>query len=374
MMNTPFITSPAVFAAGRCYQIMAVTDTELLYWVEINGKNYYDASNGVMRSACRAHRAVVPMEELDKARRYTICFRRVLSRNGPVPVTGEIERIDYSFRPVPEKGKINIYQAADAHQLDKLPHMAGKYFGKELHLLVLNGDTFDFCHEEKDFDYLYNLAGALTRGEIPIIFTKGNHDNRGYLAEKLAEYTPVIGGRSYYSVRLGNIWALILDCGECCADDYFEYGNTVCHHDFRLEETNFIERIIANSQDEYNAPGVQYRLIISHSPITHIRQAPYNIEIELYSQWTKLINENIRPHFMLSGHLHILEVSEPGGRLDTLGQSCPVVIASKPICNAERRVVDYTGCALVLDDSEVSVLFTDSQKRIVGKHRFSIHD
>ena len=66
-MNTPFITSPAVFAAGRCYQIMAVTDTELLYWVEINGKNYYDASNGVMRSACRAHRAVVPMEELDKA-------------------------------------------------------------------------------------------------------------------------------------------------------------------------------------------------------------------------------------------------------------------------------------------------------------------
>ena len=47
-MKTPFLTSPAVFAAGSSYQIMAVADIELLYWVEVNGRNYYDSSNGVL--------------------------------------------------------------------------------------------------------------------------------------------------------------------------------------------------------------------------------------------------------------------------------------------------------------------------------------
>lgn len=369
-MKTPFLTSPAVFVAGSSYQIMAVADIELLYWVEVNGRNYYDSSNGVLRSACRAHRAIVPMEELNKARGYTVCYRRVLDRKGAVPVTGDIEKIEYSFRPVPEEGKINIYQVADAHQLDKLPHMAGHYFGQDLHLLILNGDTFDFCHKEQDFDYLYYLAESLTNGEIPIIFTKGNHDNRGYLAEKLAEYTPVINGHSYYSVRLGNIWGLVLDCGECCDDEYPEYGHTVCHHAFRLEETGFIKDIIDQAPTEYNSPGVKYRLIISHSPVTHIRQEPYNIERELYSEWTKLINENIQPHFMLSGHLHILEVSYPGGKLDTLGQNCPVVIASKPVCDSARKIIDYVGCAVTLEDQKVSVLFTNSNKNIVGENEF----
>ena len=48
IMKTPFLTSPAVFAAGSSYQIMAVADIELLYWVEVNGRNYYDSSNGEM--------------------------------------------------------------------------------------------------------------------------------------------------------------------------------------------------------------------------------------------------------------------------------------------------------------------------------------
>lgn len=371
-MNSPFLTPPAVFAAGSNYQIMSVTDTPLVYWVEVNNHKYYDASNGVLRSACRAHRAVVPMAELDRAGKYTLCFRRVLDRKNSVPITDEIEKLEYIFRPVPCGGRINIYQVADAHQLNTLPHMAGQYFGKDLHLLVLNGDTFDFCHKDQDFDYLYYLAGRLTGGEIPIIFTKGNHDNRGYLAEKLEEYTPLVDGRSYYSVRLGDIWALILDCGECCDDNYPEYGHTVCHHAFRMEETEFIKRIIANAESEFNAPGVKYRLVISHSPITHIRQAPYNIEKEIYSQWTELINENIHPHFMLSGHLHILDISYPGGKLDTLGQSCPVIIASKPVCDVSRKTTDYIGCALVLSDRQVTVLFTDSNKNIVGEGKFNI--
>ena len=42
--------------------------------------------------------------------------------------------------------------------------------------------------------------------------------------KKLEEYTPLVDGRSYYSVRLGDIWALILDCGECCDDNYPNTG------------------------------------------------------------------------------------------------------------------------------------------------------
>ena len=75
---------------------------------------------------------------------------------------------------------------------------------------------------------------------------------------------------------------------------------------------------------------------------------------------------------MLSGHLHILEVSYPGGKLDTLGQNCPVVIASKPVCDFARKMVDYVGCALILEEQKVSVLFTDSNKNVVGGDEFYI--
>lgn len=369
-INNVFLYAPAVFAVGNTYQIMAISEEELLYFVEVNGKRYYDHSNGVIRSKTRVHRATVPMVELDNAKGYTVGYRLVKERKGDFSETEEIKTLNFDFQPIPGIGKINIYQVSDSHQKYGFPHKSGQYYGKNLHLLIINGDTYDYCNKESDFDYLYSLIDEITHGEIPVVFAKGNHDNKGIVAEKLAEYTPVRNGCSYYTFRLGRIWGLVLDCGENCVDESPEYGNTVCHHEFRLEETEYIKDVIARADEEYLAEGVDTRIIVSHCAITNVRGAPFNIEVDIYQQWVDLINQNIHPDFIISGHLHITAVSYPGDSLDTLGQTCPVIIGANPVGWQTGVLTDFIGCAVELEDGQVNVLFTDSAFNIVEQHTF----
>ncbi|MBO5269618.1 MAG: serine/threonine protein phosphatase, partial [Clostridia bacterium] len=79
----------------------------------------------------------------------------------------------------------------------------------------------------------HRIAAGVTKGRIPVVFARGNHDTRGKYAERLANHTPTDNGRSYYSVRLGKLWMLVLDCGEDKNDDHAEYGHTMCCHAFR---------------------------------------------------------------------------------------------------------------------------------------------
>ena len=60
-------TAPAVFAVGEDYQIMVEVTAPALMWVEVDGEEYFDESNGIVRSSVTTHRMTVPMEALDRA-------------------------------------------------------------------------------------------------------------------------------------------------------------------------------------------------------------------------------------------------------------------------------------------------------------------
>ena len=59
-------TAPAVFVVGEDYQIMVPVSCETVMWVKVGDKCFYDESNGILCSAKRIHRMVVPCEILDK--------------------------------------------------------------------------------------------------------------------------------------------------------------------------------------------------------------------------------------------------------------------------------------------------------------------
>lgn len=124
---------------------------------------------------------------------------------------------------------------------------AGKAFGA-IDFLILNGDIIDHSGSVENFDEIYEIIEELTGGSIPVVFSRGNHDLRGVCAEKLAEYTPVDNGNSYYTFTLGSIWGILLDCGEDKIDAHPEYGNTVCCHAFREEETEYLKQVIENKR------------------------------------------------------------------------------------------------------------------------------
>jgi Icc-related predicted phosphoesterase len=356
MKNIPdaFLTTPIVYVVRNTYQIMVPVSCETVMWAEVGGKYYYDDSNGILRSDVTTHRISVPASVLDREKKYKILFRRIKERKPYFTDAGEVEEYVSSFRPV-TGGTVRMYHIADAHNRVEEPVAAGKFFGDGLDVLILNGDIPNHSGEIQNFTAIHNIASQLTNGEIPVIFSRGNHDMRGIYAEKIAEHTPTDNGKSYYSFRLGHIWGIVLDCGEDKPDENAEYGHTICCEDFRRRETEYLWSVIADSKNEYEADGVEHRIVIVHNPFTQIFNAPFDIEKETYTLWARLLRDYVKPEIMICGHVHKCYISNIGSERDNIGQPCPVVAASRPQKNAP-----FFGGAFTLYPDRCNVKFTGS--------------
>lgn len=350
--------APAVFAVEGDYQILIRVDTPSLLWVRVNGRDYFDDANGVLRSDTTVHRVTVPMAELDAAKGYTVVERQIPNRKAYRSELGERTETVFTFRPVP-RHDARAYLLSDAHCRVQEPIRAVQAFG-DVDFLLFNGDVPENSDYAEHFDTLFAIADAVTGGEKPMAFARGNHDLRGKLAERYTDYTPNDRGCSYYTFRMGHIWGVALDCGEDKADDNIEYGGTICCHAFRERETRFLERVV--SDRGYEADGIHTRIVLVHHPFSYVIHPPFDIEQDIYSHWSRLLRDNVRPDVMLSGHLHHSGVFLPGGEYDDLGQPCPLVVAGEP------RDGWYSGAGLTFGDDALTVTFTDSDGNCLQTH------
>lgn len=354
---TDFKIYPTVFAVGSDYQIFIPLEFEAIISIRVGEKIYYDDSNGILRSNNRMHHVDIPMCELDKACNYTVICRKMIERKPYFPTSEEPFEVSFDFKPVMGEN-INIYHIADAHNMEDEPIAAGQYFGDELDLLILNGDIPNHSGEIANFNSIYRIAYGITKGRIPVVFSRGNHDTRGIFAEEFVCYTPNDNGKTYYTFKLGSLWGLVLDCGEDKLDSHEEYGNTVCFHNFRLKETEYIKNVINNAENEYNHYSVEHKIIICHIPFMRKNVEPFNIEQELYKEWTKIICENIKPEIIFFGHTHKCAVYEPSGEYDNYGyQNCIAVVGSEPDFTNKT----FKGCGVVLGKNEPHVTFNSNK-------------
>ena len=350
-------TAPAVFAVEDTYQILVSATAPCLFWVRVGEEDYYDESNGIMRSLSEMHRVSVPMTALNEAGGYTVCVRPLIERKPYFTETAPVREYPFAFYPVPETGA-RAYHISDAHNRIDGPVAAAEAFGR-IDFLIFNGDVLDHSGDPSKFDNIYILADRITHGERPCVFSRGNHDLRGNYAEKFAEYTPAANGNTYYTFRLGSIWGMLLDCGEDKADDHAEYGYTVACHVFRKRQTAFIERVLKNAESEFAAADVRTKLLIAHSPISWVNRPPFDIEQDIYRHWCELLKP-VGFDAMLCGHLHRLEVWPAGGPNDHLGQLCPVVIGSRPDKDGY-----FAGAGYVFGENGITVTFTDSEGTVL---------
>ena len=358
-----FETPPIVYAVGKNYQIMVPVSCETLMWAEVGGKCFYDDVNGILRSNCTTHRMTVPMDRLDAAGEYKICYRVVNERKPYYSDVSDIFEYSSAFYPVKEEGA-RFFHIADAHNEVDKPVAAAKAFG-EIDFLILNGDLPDHSGDIKNFTTIHRIAAEITNGEKPVVFSRGNHDMRGIYAENIAEHTPTDNGRSYYTFRLGSIWGMVLDCGEDKPDDHVEYGHTICCEDFRKRQTVFIKDVIARAEQEYEAEGVTNKLIVCHAPFSERNKPPFDIEEETYAEWCRLLKSHVKPDMMICGHVHRAYVTSVGDELDAFGQPCPVVVGSEIQKNKDdlygEKLYVMTGIEMGKDDFTVVFMGNDGK-------------
>ncbi|MCQ2475218.1 MAG: metallophosphoesterase [Clostridia bacterium] len=344
---------PAVFAVGNDYQIAVTSKTQAFISIKVGNELFIDDSNGILCSASKTHIFSVPQELLEKEKHYTVIEKGIIKRLPYFSRTRADKFYEYDFIPVPEKAPV-AYHISDTHNLVSEPVAAANAYG-DFDFLILNGDVPNDTGRPENLYVVFDIISQLTHGTKPVVFSRGNHDLRGICAEMFAQYTPSRDGKTYYSFRLGKLWGICLDCGEDKPDSNEEYGCTVACHQFRIKETEYIKEVIANAGSEYNAPDVTHRIIIAHNPFTRHYPAPFNIEEDLYSEWAKMLKENVKPDVMICGHTHRYSIDEPGCENDALGQPCPIVVA------AYKDDKTVGGAAFTFDEKEIGIVFTDNK-------------
>ncbi len=345
--------SPTVFAVEDNYQISLLCDGNSLAWIKIGDEIYCDEVGGVMRSLHNIHRITVPMSVLDEARSYTVFTQKMIERKSNFPKTEGEESQTFEFVPVSADKNVRAYHISDAHSRIEAPTLAANTFG-DFDFLILNGDIPDNSCKVENIENVLVLSGKISQGRIPVVFSRGNHDMRGTYAEYFCDMMPSDNGKSYYSVKLGGIWMLILDGGEDKLDIHAEYNNTIRCHLFRKRETEFIKQIL--DKGDFNAPDVTHKIVISHLPFTHISANPeFAIEKETYSLWGSLLKEKLKPDLMICGHMHVNEIYPAGCDYDNANQPCTLVLASKVGGNY------FAGAGFEFGSDNITVSFTDNE-------------
>ena len=127
------------------------------------------------------------------------------------------------------------------------------------------------------FKKFLKFVSDISKGLVPVVFSRGNHDTRGELAEKFADFFPANNKKTYYSFDLGCLGGVVLDCGEDKLDNHEEYGGVNVFEKYRMDETLFLKELPKKNTLSF---------AVSHicpSQTTQCKEDIFNIEKDTYT-------------------------------------------------------------------------------------------
>ena len=352
---------PTVYCVRNKYQIIFITKEAGAGAVIINGVRYTDDVCGVVRTTSRVHKIYVATDVLDNAGSYTVEFKKIAERLTYHTQTVSTETADFSFRPLPEDRDVNCYIISDTHGSVEEPTETAKYFGDKLDLFILGGDIGKNAKTEDGLMTVSELSSNVAKGEIPVIFMRGNHDARGAFSEFLPDYVGTDRGLTYFPIRLGRLWFVLLDSGEDKPDEHESYGDLANFSTVRNDESLMLDTIIENSASEYSAEGVEVRFALCHVPFILYNSPCYNV----FVRWTEFLNK-MNIHVMLSGHKHRVHITQPeNAPIEGISPNFPCVE-----CAAINRedLSTYKGTALTIEKDKLIFRFTDLMHNVIEEH------
>ena len=297
-LGSYFTYEPVVYAVEDEYQIVFSTNHSAIAWVEVGGERYYDLFAGSMRSEDTIHKICVPQEKLDEAKGYSIHAEKMIYRGPFGGFKGKEISESYSFRPVNSADGLVYYTITDAHHARKGAVDAALSV-EGLDFLVILGDSVGMVEYEKDVQFSNLLAHDVTKGEIPVVYARGNHEIKGDYAEDLYKYVGSKGESFYYWFTLSDVFGITLDLGEDHDEGWWEYYGTDKFAIYHDEQTRFLEELVETKPYE----GYSYTLVACHVPIQFVNSRKDHVEVK--AAWTELLNQ-IDPDIALYGHQHDL--------------------------------------------------------------------
>ncbi len=348
---------PAVYVVEGEYEISISLKEKGVCWIDINGVEYYEDSAGVFSSEKTYIKIRVPQKTLNKAKNYEVKYRKTIDRKAYFSELGDIERIKFNFKPIEKEDNIHIYHIADVHYKFNEAVSVASYWGDETDLFIVNGDIGEVETEQNYFE-VCKFVGEISKGEIPVLFVRGNHDTRGKLAERFTDYFPSVRNKTYFEFSVGPIVGVALDCGEDKADINIEYGG---NPQLNLKGTNFFRRFRENETEFLKNLRLKGKIkfAVSHVCPAHTTKNKgdvFCIDNDLYSQWCESL-EKLGVKFMICGHMHDAYVLEPHSESLTVDCNFHTVFAS---VHREKLM----GGAITVKGNDIEVLITDENHEV----------
>lgn len=295
---------PVVYAVEDNYQIIFSTNSEATAWVEIGGENYYDTYNGSTKKYTKIHKIEVPMNALDTAKKYTVHTQRSIYCGPFGGFLGRDISLSTNFKPVDTSDGIQYLSFSDIHMNDWQAEKTAS-FVENYDFLVLIGDLISDVETFDDANFNNKVAYSITKGEVPVVYARGNHDVKGVYAEELDKFVGSKDGRFYFNFYFDNVYGVVLDIGEDHNDDWWEFYGTAHYEEYRNAQVEFLNEEIAKK--DYD--NFEYHLVACHIPIAFVNSRHDHTQIK--AELTNLLNQMDIDMF-ICGHQHQLMIFEPG--------------------------------------------------------------
>ncbi len=295
--------------------IVWTTDNNAVSWVEIapaGDNSFYDTEHPKFYETKNGNKIVgklhkVKISGLSKATeyRYRIFSKAVLSYDGGRVLYGNVASSNvYSKKPLrfctlnKDKKAISFLVLNDIHsRVDDLKKLAKDVKYGETDFVIFNGDMVSSMDDEKQlFDGFMDESVNMFASEVPVFYSRGNHETRGNFSVSFPDYFPSNSGKLYYHFRQGPTCFIVLDSGEDKPDSDIEYSGLACFDEYRSEQQKWLDKVI-ESDDFKNA---KYKVVIVHIPPV---ESDWHGVLEVQKKFLPALN-NHGITAMMCGHLH----------------------------------------------------------------------
>lgn len=312
---------------------------------------FYNAKNGIKLTST-VHSVHLTGLQPGTRYRYRVYSQEVVSHVGWRVTYGNVVATSvYGKQPLAFKTSdhnrqsVNFAMINDIHgKSDVLEKLVSHCDLKTTDMFLFNGDMVSIFNSEKEiFDGFMDKATELFASELPMYYTRGNHETRGSFATAFQDYFSPKQEHIYYMFRQGPVCFVILDSGEDKPDSDLEYAGITVYDQYRTEQAEWLAKVL-ESKEYKEAP---FKVVVCHIPPF----GGWHGDQEVAEKFIPLLNK-ADVDIMLCGHLHRYVRNEPKD-----GVRFPVIVNSNnTILKVEAQPGKLSIKILDLEGKEVDKL------------------
>ena len=358
------VAGPYIQACSdNSFTVVWQTDIDALSWVEVapdDGTHFYNTARKQFfhsihgrRPITRWHKVTVSGLTAGTTYRYRILNKGVVLNEGNRRVrysegrgSNVYSRQPYRIRTLGSGKSTHFAIGNDFH--DKAEVLSA-LFSKDIitpdkyDFVVFNGDMVSsFESENRIVEGVITPSTAQFATEVPLFYSRGNHETRGAWATTFTDYFPTSTGAPYYAFSDGPAFFIILDGGEDKPDNDIEYHDLVRYDIYREQEAEWLKSVVAT--DAFKQAAV--KIVIIHVPP---KATGWHGEAEIARLFIPILN-NAGVDAMFCGHIHKYRFSEANDPI--YGSNFPI------ICNPNRTRMDVD-----VNRNKITYTITDAENK-----------